>query len=196
MVAVLERPTLAQLERAFATAEHARQLVDLGFAHEVVDIAADGVVRFAHPLLASAVYADIPPAARAKLQSQAAEIADDEEERARHLALAASAPDMAVATALDDAVARAAARGAQEAAAELARQALRLTAPDDIERVRRGLVYATHLMPRTVRDRAGHPCQAGRRPSSTTCSSARSRVTIAPASSCSARYSTSRTRRV
>ena len=146
MVAVLERPTLAQLERAFATAQHARQLVDLGFAHEVVDIAADGVVRFAHPLLASAVYADIPPAARAKLQYRAAEIADDEEERARHLALAASAPDMAVATALDDAVARAAARGAQEAAAELARQALRFTAPDDIERVRRGLVYATHLI--------------------------------------------------
>ena len=146
LVAVLERPTLEQLGRAFASEENARRLVDLGFEHAVVDIAADGVVRFAHTLLASAVYAEVAPAARAELHYGAAEITDDDEERARHLALAASTPDVAVARALDATAARAAARGAPDAAAELALHALRLTAPEDVHRVQRGLSYATYLI--------------------------------------------------
>ena len=131
LVAVLERPTLEQLGRAFASEENARRLVDLGFEHAVVDIAADGVVRFAHTLLASAVYADVAPAARAELHYGAAEITDDDEERARHLALAASAPDVAVAR-LSTPPRRARRRAAhrtQQPSSHV--HALRLTAPED-----------------------------------------------------------------
>ena len=145
LVSILERPTLAQLARALSSEGNARRLVDAAYARAVLDVAADGVVRFAHPLLASAVYAVIAPDERRKLQYHAAEIADDEEERARHLALAASAPDAAVASTLDAAAARAAARGVPEAAAELAVHALRLTALD-ADRLRRGLAYATYLV--------------------------------------------------
>jgi DNA-binding CsgD family transcriptional regulator len=146
LVAVLERPTLAQLGRALESEEHAGSLIDVGFAHAVLDVGGDGVVRFAHPLLASAVYAEIAPAERRRIQLYAAEIAEDDEERARHLALATSEPDLAVATALDAAAVRAAGRGAPEAAVELALHALRLTALDDIERVQRELAYATYLI--------------------------------------------------
>ena len=146
LVAVLERPTLAQLGRAFGSEEHAVRLIDLGFAHAVLDIATDDVVRFAHPLLASAVYAEIAPVERRIIQRRAAEIADDDEERGRHLALAASEPDPAVAEVLDAAASRAAGRGAPEAAAELALHALRLTPRDGDGRLQRGLAYATYLI--------------------------------------------------
>ncbi|MDQ6709352.1 MAG: AAA family ATPase [Candidatus Dormibacteraeota bacterium] len=146
LVAILERPTLAQLGRAFVSEGHARRLVDIGFAHAVLDVDTDGVVRFAHPLLASAVYAEVAPIQRRELQYHAAEIAEDEEERARHLALAATTPDEAVASVLDAAATRAAARGTPEAAAELARHALRLTAVEAADRARRALAYATYLV--------------------------------------------------
>ena len=146
LVAALERPTLAQLGRAFGSEQQAGRLIDVGFAHAVLDVSADGVVRFLHPLLASAVYAEIGPAERRRTQRQAAELAEDEEERARHLALATSEPDVDVARVLDAAAARAAARGAPESAAELALHALRLTARDDIDRIQRGLAYATYLI--------------------------------------------------
>jgi len=147
LVAVLERPTLAQLGRTLASEERAGRLIDVGFAHAVLDVATDGVVRFTHPLLASAVYAEIAPAERRRIQLHAAEFAEDDEERARHLALATSEPDAAVAITLDAAAKRAAGRGAPEAAAaELALHALRLTALDDVDRVQRGLAYATYLI--------------------------------------------------
>ncbi len=146
LVAVLERPTLAQLGRTLASEECAGRLIDVGFAHAVLDVATDGVVRFTHPLLASAVYAEIAPAERRRIQLHAAEFAEDDEERARHLALATSEPDAAVAITLDAAAKRAAGRGAPEAAAELALHALRLTALDDVDRVQRGLAYATYLI--------------------------------------------------
>ena len=58
------------------------------------------------------------------------EHAIDPEERARHLALAATGPDEAVADALEAAARRAEARGAPPAAAELYERAARLTPPD------------------------------------------------------------------
>ncbi|HEX5622712.1 MAG TPA: AAA family ATPase [Solirubrobacteraceae bacterium] len=87
----------------------------------------EGSVRFAHPLLASAAYAGTDPATRRALHAAIAERVAEPEERARHLALSATGPDEAVATALEDAARRAQRRGAPASAADLLERAVRLT---------------------------------------------------------------------
>jgi DNA-binding CsgD family transcriptional regulator len=89
----------------------------------------DGDVRFAHPLLASGAYAAADPVTRRELHAAIADRVSEPEERARHLALAATGPDETVAAALEDAARGAAARGAPAAAADLYDRALRLTPP-------------------------------------------------------------------
>jgi DNA-binding CsgD family transcriptional regulator len=84
-------------------------------------------VTFTHPLLASAAYGSITAAERRRLHRRLAEVVSDPEERARHLALSAEAPDKEIADALEGAARGAAARGAPAAAAELAELAVRLT---------------------------------------------------------------------
>src|SRR6266508_2987810 len=98
---------------------------------------ADGRVRFSHPLLASVVYAQTPPARRRELHARLAEIVDAPDEQALHLALAASGPDAQVAATVEDAARRARARGAPQAAAELWDRARMLTPPDDADAWRR-----------------------------------------------------------
>ena len=109
LAAVLSRPTTA--------------LVDAAAAPGVLEIEG-GRVRFAHPLLASIAYEQVTD--KRALHARAAALVDDPEERARHLALAADAPDEDVAAALVEAARRARARGAPDAAAELLEQARRL----------------------------------------------------------------------
>jgi DNA-binding CsgD family transcriptional regulator len=92
-----------------------------------------GVVRFTHPLLASAVYSGASTAERKKVHRTLAAAVDDPVARARHLALAANGADAAVAAKLDSAAATAYARGALLVAAELAELALRLTPPSNPE---------------------------------------------------------------
>ncbi|HEY0390007.1 MAG TPA: AAA family ATPase [Gaiellales bacterium] len=94
-----------------------------------------GVIRFAHPLLAFVPYEEATDAERRRLHSRLARVVSDPEERARHLALAASGPDERVAAELDRAAGRALARGAPDAAAELAHLARRLTPGWDAERL-------------------------------------------------------------
>ena len=131
VAASMRRPTLAVVnavagDDALAEAEQA----------QIVRVR-DGVVAFAHPLLASGAYAATDPATRRALHAAVAERVGEPEERARHLALAATGPDEAVATALDDAGHRAESRGAPAAAAELFELAARLTLPDRAEDIRR-----------------------------------------------------------
>jgi len=97
---------------------------------------ASGRVRFSHPLLASTVYVNSPPAERRALHVRLAALASDPEERARHLALGAAGPDPEVAIALDQAARGARLRGAPDAAADLADLACRMTGPDDIGELR------------------------------------------------------------
>jgi DNA-binding CsgD family transcriptional regulator len=97
----------------------------------------NGHVRFTHPLLASVLERQQSAAARRALHARLAEVVGDPLGRARHLALAAGAPNTEVAAELDDAASFAGARGAALAAAELAEHALRLTPPraeDDVHR--------------------------------------------------------------
>jgi tetratricopeptide (TPR) repeat protein len=84
-------------------------------------------VRFAHPLIASVVYADADAAERRALHARIADVVAEPEERARHLALATDAPDDDVAASLDEAARSVRARGAPGEAAELYEEARRLT---------------------------------------------------------------------
>jgi DNA-binding CsgD family transcriptional regulator len=105
-----------------------------------------GLVRFAHPLLAAGAYARIPPGRRDELHREAAVRATSSEDRARHLALAATGPDAGTAAVLDDAARAARRRGAPETAVELAIHAIRLTPPDDPDaRGRRTMDQADYL---------------------------------------------------
>src|SRR6266852_608981 len=106
----------------------------------------EGVVRFSHPLLASAVYAGASLEDRRNAHSALARTVDDPIARARHLALAAAGPDAKIADALDAASAAANLRGATMASAELAELALRVTPDADHEdKRRRKLAYAEKL---------------------------------------------------
>ena len=136
VAASMRQPTLAVVnavagDAVLAEAEDA----------QIVDIR-DGVVRFAHPLLASGAYAATDPATRRALHAAVAERVTEPEERARHLALAAAGPDEAVASALDDAGRRAESRGAPAAAAELFERAAHLTRPGQPAEVRRRITDA------------------------------------------------------
>ena len=89
-----------------------------------------GRVRFTHPLLASTVYASAAGERRRRLHGRLAEVAAEEEERARHLALSVTAPDEDAATVLERAAQGANRRGAQDAVAELFEWSRRLTPAD------------------------------------------------------------------
>jgi DNA-binding CsgD family transcriptional regulator len=143
-VAAAERPTAAVLARAVDEGEFA---LDEAIAAGAVALGPDRIVRFTHPLLASAVYDAIPPARRAAVHTHLANASSDIEERARHLALATREPDANVANLLDEAAAHARARGAPDAAAELAEQAVQLTPLSDVEaRENRMLAAAEFLL--------------------------------------------------
>lgn len=125
--AALSRPTEEDLE-ALAGAP-VRSAVDEAIGAEV--LARDGErLRFAHPLLAAHVYADLAPSDRRALHRRLVVITADPEERAHHLALGAEGPSEEVARAMDDAARLALSRGAPSRAAELAEEAAALTTAD------------------------------------------------------------------
>lgn len=111
----------------------------------VIETAA-GVVRFSHPLLASAIYEGAGDRERRGAHGRLAEVVADPVHRARHLALAADGPDPALAATIDSAVALAHDRGASIAAAELAEHALRLTPEVDGDARRRRAAAAARAL--------------------------------------------------
>jgi tetratricopeptide (TPR) repeat protein len=92
---------------------------------------AGGRIGFTHPLLGSTVYAAATPQARRSVHRRLADLVADPEERARHLALAASGPHHQVARALEEAGRHARQGGAPDAAAELLELARKLTPAED-----------------------------------------------------------------
>ena len=137
VVSALSRPTVELLAAAAGGAGGTAAL-EQAAAAGVLEVA-DGRVRFSHPLLASVVYAQTPLARRRELHARLAEIVDDPDEQALHLALAASGPDAQVAATVEDAARRARARGAPQAAAELWDRARMLTPPDGDDAWRRAI---------------------------------------------------------
>ncbi|MGH3016547.1 MAG: AAA family ATPase, partial [Gaiellaceae bacterium] len=93
--AALSQPTLALVS---AAARGDRSVLEPAIEAQIVELEGDRV-RFTHPLLASAAYGGIE--GRRELHGRLAEIVVDPEERARHLALAATGPDPSVAAALE-----------------------------------------------------------------------------------------------
>ncbi len=116
------------------TVTRGRDGLDRAVASGVIRVIGD-VIHFDHPLLAAAAYDDAGPAERRALHRRIADLSVDQEERARHLALAAEGKDEEVASALEQAAVGAHARGAPDAGAELAELAMKLT-PDDLAHAR------------------------------------------------------------
>jgi DNA-binding CsgD family transcriptional regulator len=126
--AALATPTVSALDT--------EEELDAAARAGIVEVDGDRVC-FTHPLLAAAAYAALPAGERRQLHARLAAVVADPEERARHLALAATKPSAVVAAELEDAAARAAGRGAPATAAELLELAVRLTPPEHAEDARR-----------------------------------------------------------
>ncbi|GAQ50967.1 AAA family ATPase [Streptomyces acidiscabies] len=109
----------------------------------------DGVVRFAHPVVRAAVYADASAGERREAHALLAGAVGDLVERARHLAYARPYEDEDTARTLESAAEHARGRGEPDAAFELARLAARRT-PGEHARAERLLAAA------------GYACDAGR----------------------------------
>jgi DNA-binding CsgD family transcriptional regulator len=127
-VAALSRPTDGEL--ASLMGRPVRTVVEEAIRADVLSREGDRL-RFAHPLLAAHVYADLTPSDRRALHRRVVHLASDPEERARHLALGAEGSSKSVADAIDEAARIALARGAPSRAAELFDQASRLTPSDE-----------------------------------------------------------------
>ncbi|MEU6280149.1 AAA family ATPase [Streptomyces sp. NPDC047028] len=131
------RPTAALLHaagRGNAEAECA-QAAELGL---LTPEAEGQAVRFAHPLISAALYAETPAQERRAAHAALSTAASDPIERARHLALATTGTDPEVAARLAEAAALARDRGAPSVAAQLgllaARHSPAGTAPGPEER--------------------------------------------------------------
>ena len=140
-VSALAAPSMTVLEALGGTS-----VDDIELAQRRGVIEFDGErIRFAHPLLAPACYEAMPLHRRRRLHRRLADLDVDLEERARHLAVAATGPDEAVAAALEAAAAHARARGAAQAAADLSERAVALTPRDAPEPMnRRRITAAEH----------------------------------------------------
>ncbi|MDT5129307.1 MAG: hypothetical protein QOH54_4951 [Mycobacterium sp.] len=107
------------------TTDRVVELLEVPESNGIVQI--DGNrVRFTHPLLARGAYSVAGPARRRQMHRTLADLVEQPELRARHLALAASSADPATLHALDAAADAARARGAPAAAAELVDLAINL----------------------------------------------------------------------
>ncbi|MGD0272835.1 MAG: AAA family ATPase [Gaiellaceae bacterium] len=126
-ISALAEPTAALLARVGA-----EDGLEPALAAGVLELH-EGRLRFSHPLLASAAWGTADPVRRLEIHRALAEVVDDPEERARHLAMASERPDARVAMVLEQAAESARARGAPAAAAELLEQARRLAPADDPE---------------------------------------------------------------
>ena len=138
VVALLADPTVPTVQ---AVVDDADESLEVAVASELLERSGD-VVRFRHPLLATTVSMRADADHKRRLHRRLADVVDDPEARARHLALAASGPDLEVAAALDDAAHAALARGAPSAAAELLELAIGLTPPGREDDLRRGKLAA------------------------------------------------------
>ena len=128
VAAMVSRPTLALLSAVLP--EFARGDLDGAEQAGVAEVTADRV-RFTHPLLAATHYAGSQPARRRELHRRLAEVLDDEEQRAYHLARGAEAADLEIAARIEIAGRAAAGRGAPDTGGELLEHASRLTPATD-----------------------------------------------------------------
>ncbi|MFE9763685.1 AAA family ATPase [Streptomyces sp. NPDC005808] len=125
------RPTLALLHAAGRENAEAETASAASLGLLATDREAP-VIRFAHPLVSAALYAQASAQERRAAHAALSEAASDPIERARHLALAATGTDPGVAARLGEAAAAARDRGAPSVAAGLGLLAARHTPPDTV----------------------------------------------------------------
>jgi ATP/maltotriose-dependent transcriptional regulator MalT len=113
--------TVDLVERAVEQSAHA--VLEPAIAASVARIQGE-TVEFVHPLFAAAAYSTSNPADRRRWHARIAEVADDPETRARHLAFARTGPDPEAARQVAEAARAARHRGATLAAADLFAQAI------------------------------------------------------------------------
>src|SRR6201999_975916 len=140
------QPTIALAVRALESAvPDPNDAIDVAVAARAV-VESGGRLRPAHPLLGSAALEALPPFTRTELHARLASVVDDDEQRARHAALAArECPDETVAASLDAGAAAARSRGATHAAAELADQAVTFTPPGNAAALARRATISAEL---------------------------------------------------
>lgn len=118
-VACLAEPTVQLVGRALGWhSDTVVALLEWAEDRELVEIGG-GQLRFSHPLFARGVYDDATPERRRAMHRRLADVVDEPELRARHMALASTTGDPATLVALDAAAESARSRGAPAAAAEL-----------------------------------------------------------------------------
>lgn len=140
--AALSHPTLSLIEETTGVRREAGLVPAL--AARIVEL--DGNrISFTHPLLAAAAYRVASPVRRAEVHARLAQLVDDPEARARHLAASVADPDESVAAALEAAAHRAQARGAPRAAALLLERACELTPAGERDDALRRSVDAASL---------------------------------------------------
>ena len=126
-VAAIAEPEISLVHEAIGN----ESLLDPGFEGGVIEETTTQV-HFTHPLLAAAAIATLTPRRRWAMHARLAELIDDREQSARHLAAATIVPSTSAGMReLDDAAREAIGRGAPLAAAELCEIASRLMQPPD-----------------------------------------------------------------
>jgi DNA-binding CsgD family transcriptional regulator len=103
--------------------------LELAHVHGVAELEG-GAIRFHHPLFASAIYRAAPATQRRHLHAHLARLVDNEEERARHLALSVSGRDEDTARAVHETARSISLAGAPLASVELLEYALAIGQPD------------------------------------------------------------------
>jgi DNA-binding CsgD family transcriptional regulator len=131
VTAAASQPTASLISQAIGGADAQRD-IEAAFDDGVIEASA-GRIRSTHPLLATVQYSVSSGKDRRDVHRRLAEAVVDQEERARHLALAAERPDERVAAELEAASRQASDRGAPDAAAQLADLARALTPADHVE---------------------------------------------------------------
>jgi DNA-binding CsgD family transcriptional regulator len=135
-LACLASATLEHLTRAIGTSlDELIELIEQAEAKGIVEIVGSRV-EFTHPLLAAAIYDDAAPTQRRAMHRRLAQIVDQAELRARHLALGATQEDPTTLHTLDSAAESARVRGAPAAAAELLELAMQLGGDTPERRIR------------------------------------------------------------
>ena len=131
LTAAASQPTASLIAEAMGDADAGRN-IEAAFDDGVIEESA-GRIRSTHPLLATVQYSVSTTKERRWVHGRLAAVVVDQEERARHLALAAELPDEVVAAELEVASRQASARGAPDAAAQLADLARDLTPADEAD---------------------------------------------------------------
>lgn len=140
-IASASRPTVEML--SLATGHSTDRVVELLEPVEhlgIIEI--DGnAVHFTHPLFAGGVHSDATAAQRRAVHARLAVLVERPEEKARHLALAATTGDEATLAAIDAAVETTSAQGALAVAAELIELALKFDPQNLPRRIRAGELH-------------------------------------------------------